>query len=155
MTNPNKIKGSQFERDLADTLNKLIKRSVWKRVAGSGALGTIMFEPALSSDVKGTVESIPREFKVECKVGYNSSKDKSVKQFTLKKEWLDKVAKEAASVFGIPILAGKFLGAREGVKTFIVMDVEVFASLVNTITELKQDNNKLTDMLEHGNTDAD
>lgn len=139
MSNPSKIKGSQFERDVAEILNRLIKKSIWKRVAGSGALGTIMFEPTLNADVKGKVQAIPQEFKVECKVGYNSAKESGVKQFTLKKEWLDKVAQEASNVFGIPILVGKFLGAREGTKVFVAMDVEVFASLINKITELHDD----------------
>lgn len=143
MSNPSKIKGSNFERDVAEILTRLIKKSIWRRVAGSGAIGTIMFEPLLNSDVKGRVESIPQEFKVECKVGYNSSKDKAVKQFTLKKEWLDKIAQEASNVFGIPILVGKFLGAREGTKVFVTMDVEVFAGLVNRVTELHEELLKL------------
>jgi hypothetical protein len=142
LSNPNKIKGSQFERDAAELLNKNVRKSRWQRVAGSGALGTIMHEPTLSSDVKGRVESIPQEFKVECKVGYNNSKAEGVKQFTLKKEWLDKVQQEANQSYAIPMFMGKFLGAREGVKVFVVLDVEVFAKLLNRITELDEENGK-------------
>lgn len=109
--NPNKVKGSSFERLLAEILNKLVRKSSWRRIAGSGALGTIMREPLLSSDVRGKVESISQQFNVECKVGYNSSVGKEVKQFTLKKEWLDKVAEEAKGSYSIPMLAGKFWGA--------------------------------------------
>lgn len=141
MSNPQKIKGSQFERDAAEILNNLVRKSLWKRVAGSGALGTIMHEPGLSSDVKGKVESIPQEFKIECKVGYNNSKDGGVKQFTLKKEWLDKIRMEADQSYSIPMFMGKFLGAREGVKVFVVLDVEVFADLLNNITELSEELN--------------
>jgi hypothetical protein len=140
MSSPQKRKGSDFERLAAEILNKLIRKSLWKRVAGSGALGTIMAEPTLSSDVKGKVESIPQEFKIECKVGYNPSKDKEVKAFTLKKEWLDKIREEANRSYGIPLLVGKFSGAREGVKVFVAMDVEVFADLINRITELYEEN---------------
>ncbi len=144
MSNPNKIKGSQFERDAAEILNKLIRKSQWKRVAGSGALGTIMHEPGLSSDVKGRIDSIPKEFKIECKVGYNTSNVEGIKQFTLKKEWLDKVRMEADQSYAIPLFMGKFLGAREGVKVFVTLDVQVFADLMNMITELKEENDKLT-----------
>jgi hypothetical protein len=145
MSNPQKIKGSNFERLAAELLNKLVRKSNWKRVAGSGALGTIMHEPALSSDVKGTVASIPQEFKVECKVGYNSaSKESGVKQFTLKKEWLDKIAEEAKQSYAIPMFMGKFSGAKEGTKVFVVLDVEIFADLMNKITELKEENDRLT-----------
>lgn len=143
MANPNKRKGSDFERAAAEILNTSVKRSLWKRVAGSGALGTIMGEPALSSDVKGQVLSIPQEFKVECKVGYNSAKESGIKQFTLKKEWLDKIREEADRSYSIPMFMGKFLGAKEGVKVFVVLDVEVFAQLLNRITELKEENDKL------------
>jgi hypothetical protein len=143
MSNPNKIKGSQFERDAAELLNKYIKKSSWRRIAGSGALGTIMHEPLLSSDVKGKVQSIPQEFKVECKVGYNTSKVQGVKQFNLKKEWLDKVKQEADQSYAIPMVMGKFLGAREGTKVFVVLDVEVFADLINRITELHDDLSKV------------
>jgi Holliday junction resolvase len=130
MTSSSKRKGNQWERDLAELLTKTVKKSIFRRVAGSGALGTIMFEPTLSSDVKGKVESIPQEFKVECKVGYGGST-----QLTIKKEWFDKVREEAARSFGIPFVACKFSGAREGTRYFIAMDVEVFADLVNRITE--------------------
>lgn len=131
-----KIKGTAFENQAVEILNKLIAKATFKRVPGSGMLGTILNEPGLSSDIKGKVESIPKEFRIEAKVGYNSSKAEGVKQFTLKKEWLDKIQMEADQSFSIPFLIGKFLGAREGVKVFVVMDVEVFAELVNRITEL-------------------
>ncbi len=142
MTNPQKRKGSDFERLTAELLNKLIKKSIWKRIPSSGAIGTIMMEPGLTSDVKGKVESIPQEFKVECKVGYNSSKVEGVKQFVLKKEWLDKVNQEALASYGIPMLVGKFTGAKEGVKVFVVLDIEVFSNLINRITELNEENGK-------------
>lgn len=145
MSNPQKIKGTTFERDVAEILTRIVKKSLWKRVAGSGALGTIMGEPMLSSDVKGKVGSIAKEFRVECKVGYNTAKEQGVKQFTLKKEWLDKVKEEADRSYSIPLLLGKFSGAREGVKVFAVMDVEVLAELLNKITELN-------DAIEAGHT---
>lgn len=144
MSNPQKIKGSNFERLAAEIMNKLVKKSIWKRVAGSGALGTIMGEPTLASDVKGKMEALPYEFKVECKVGYNTSKDGGVKQFTLKKDWLDKVKLEADRSYSVPMLMGKFLGAKEGVKVFVVMDVEEFTKLLNKITELYEENGKLS-----------
>jgi Holliday junction resolvase len=136
MTGAAKRKGNQWERDLAELLTSLVKKSIFKRVAGSGAFGTIMVEPSLSSDVKGKVESIPQEFKVECKVGYGGAT-----QLTVKKEWFDKVREEAARSYGIPFVACKFSGAREGTRYFIAMDVDVFANLVNRITELNDELN--------------
>lgn len=128
--NKQKVKGTAFENLAVDLLNEKVKKSKWKRVPGSGALGTILDEPLLTSDIKGKVDSIPQEFDVEAKVGYGGKT-----QFALKKEWLDKINKEAEANFGIPMLVGKFLGAREGVKVFVVLDIDVFAKLINTITE--------------------
>lgn len=138
MGNPMKRKGDDFERQAVELLTALIKDSEWKRIPGSGAIGTSLGEPLLTSDVVGKVASIPKKFKVECKSGYNSSKDSGIKQFTIKKEWLDKVQMEAKATFSIPILAGKFSGAREGTKVFVAMDIETFASIINQITKLQE-----------------
>lgn len=137
MTNPQKRKGSDFERQVVEILNMLVRDGEFKRIPGSGALGTSLLEPLLTSDVVGKVKSIPKKFKIECKVGYNTSKVEGVKQFTVKKEWLDKVKMEADASFSTPLLMGKFLGAREGVKVFAVLDVEDFAALLNHITMLQ------------------
>lgn len=137
MSNPQKIKGTQFEKQATEILNTLIKDSVFKRVPGSGMLGTILGESGLVSDIKGKVDSISKEFKIEAKVGYNPPRVVEVKQFLLKKEWMDKIKREAEQSFGIPMLIGKFLGARDGVKVFVVLDVETFAELINQITDLK------------------
>lgn len=134
----NKVKGSNFERDAVEILNTIVKGSEWKRIPGSGALGTALGEPLLTSDIVGKVHKIPKRFKVEAKVGYGGKT-----QFALKKEWLDKVRMEADATFSTPILIGKFSGAREGVRVFTVMDVEVFAALLNHITKLQEEIDKM------------
>lgn len=133
MANPMKRKGSDFERLSVEILNALIKDSAWKRVPGSGAIGTLLAEPLLTSDIIGVVKSVPKKFKVEAKVGYGGAT-----QFALKKEWLDKIKQEADATFSIPLLIGKFSGSREGVKVFVTMDVETFASIINHITRLQE-----------------
>lgn len=131
MPNKAKRKGSDWERLAVELLNAMVKGGTFKRIPGSGALGTFLGEPILTSDIKGKVISFPQEFKIEAKVGYGGET-----QFTLKKEWLDKVRLEAQATYAIPLLAGKFSGAREGVKTFIVMDIETFTKIINRATEL-------------------
>lgn len=133
-TNKSKNKGSAFERLAVEILNKLIKDSAWKKIPGSGAIGTSLDEPLLTADIVGKVNSIPKKFKVEAKVGYGGEK-----MFTLKKEWLDKVKREATNSFSFPFLIGKFSGAREGVKVFVVMDVEEFSAIINHITKLQEE----------------
>lgn len=134
MPNRQKQKGTDFERLAVELLNKLIKKSFWKRVPASGALGTVMHETILTSDINGVVDAFPKKVKLEAKVGYGGAT-----QFTLKKEWLDKVAQEADVAYAFPALIGKFSGARDGVKVFVVLDIEQFAYLLNLITDLSED----------------
>jgi hypothetical protein len=143
MVNKAKQVGSNWEHDLVEILNKKIEESSWKRIAGSGAIGTSLNEPLLTGDVKGEIEGFYKKFKGECKAGYNSSSNKEVKQFTLKKEWLDKIKAEAEVINHIPILFGKFTGARSGVKHFAVLDLNYFIELINEYIELKADYDKL------------
>ena len=134
MTNPQKIKGSKFERDATKILEALIEGSTWKRIPGSGAIGTTLGEPMLTGDIVGTVPTISTNFKVEAKVGYGGKK-----QFGLKKEWIDKIKEEAKQTYGFPFLIGKFSGATSGTKVFVVMDVEEFSALINQIVDLNEE----------------
>jgi hypothetical protein len=134
-----KAKGNRFESDAVDLLNEKIKGAKFKKIPGSGMLGTSFDEPLLTADVSGTVEGIKRKFKVECKNGYNSSTNKEVKQFTLKKEWLDKVIMEAKDALSTPLLIGKFSGARKGVQVFVVLDIDTFAYFINEISRLNKE----------------
>ncbi|HAQ02979.1 TPA: hypothetical protein DCQ22_03760 [Candidatus Nomurabacteria bacterium] len=131
-----KQKGSTFERDAVELLDKAIKGSKFRRIPGSGALGTTMAESLLTGDLSGKIDLFPKTLKGEAKCGYNSSSVVGVKQFTLKKEWMDKIIEEANNNYSLPFLIGKFSGARSGVKEFIVLDVETFATLINLYTEL-------------------
>jgi len=133
MSSPQKIKGSKFERDIAELLTKLIKKSSWSRIPMSGAIGTNMGISHFRGDVNGTVDSMPKKFKIEAKVGYGGAK-----QLTLKREWLEKIKEEAESDYAIPLMAGKFSGSRGTVKTFICMDTDTFAYLINYITDLDE-----------------
>lgn len=143
MVNKNKVKGSTFERDVATMLEARIKDSEWKRIPASGAMGTALGEPLLTGDVKGKVDGFFAEFRGECKVGYNPSTNKEVKAFTLKKEWLDKIQKESKNSFCFPLFFGKFSGAKEGVKVFVVLDINDFAEIINRYVELSRQLEKL------------
>lgn len=134
-----KDRGSRWERDAVNILNNLIKLSAWKRIPGSGAIGTILGESLLTGDLTGAVEGYPKKFKAECKVGYNPSTNKEVKSFSLKKEWLDKIKQESENACSAPLLLGKFDNVREGVKHFVVMDIKDFADIMNYITDMNKE----------------
>ena len=139
MTFKSKVKGGAFEHDAVELLNSKINGARFKRIPSSGALGTTFGEPLLTGDLKGEVEGIKRKFKVEAKCGYNSSTNKEVKQFTLKKEWLDKIIMEAKDALSTPLLIGKFSGARKGVQVFVVLDIDTLAYFINEISRLNKE----------------
>ena len=139
MTNKSKTKGSKFEHDAVNILNSSIDGAHFRRIPGSGAIGTSLGESLLTGDISGSVDNFPKKFKVECKAGYNSSSNKEVKQFTLKKEWLDKIWSEAQDVYALPILIGKFDNVHSGTKEFVVMDIDIFSEIINRYTLLQKE----------------
>jgi hypothetical protein len=129
-----KRKGADFERKVVKYLNKKIKSGIFKRVAGSGAIGTIVDEPYLMGDINGEVTGVPRKFKLEAKIGYGGSK-----QMTLQKEWLDKILEEASHTNAVPGLVGRFSGSRSGMEEFVILSLDDFIYLLNVISELHED----------------
>lgn len=135
MVNKEKRKGTDWERQFVELILNRIEKSKAKRIAGSGAIGTILDEPLLTGDVILEFPAFPKKFRVECKVGYGGSK-----QLTVKKEWFDKIIEEAKSSYSIPLIACKFLGAKEnGVKYFLALDIDTFCDIINWINELKHE----------------
>jgi len=133
MPSYSKRKGAQFEMEAVKMLTLLIKDSEWKRVPGSGAMGTSLGIPLLFSDIVGKVKNFRQKFRVEAKAGYGGAQ-----QFTMRKEWLDKILEEAKSTYSFPFLIGKYSGAREGSRVFVVLDVNIFASLINEYTDMQK-----------------
>jgi len=131
-----KVKGTAFEILVAELLNQNIKNSHWKRIPMSGAIGTFMKEPELQGDIVGSVDSFPKKFRIEAKVGYGGAT-----QLTLKKEWLDGIKRDSLNSNSIPLMMGKFSGAREGVKVFVTMDLDTFCQLINDYTALFEELN--------------
>jgi Holliday junction resolvase len=131
-----KDKGSGFERDIVKLLNDKLKYGEFKRVPGSGAMGTSLHEATLTGDVTGKILGIPRVLKIECKVGYGGET-----QLALKREWLNKIKQEAEQAYGFPIMIGKFSGARkaDGVQEFAVLDIDSFIFLMNLISDLQHE----------------
>lgn len=112
-------------------MNSNLREAEFKRVPGSGALGTIMSESRLSGDVKGKVPFLSKGFTIEAKTGYGGST-----QHVVKKEWLDKVREEAEASYTIPLLACKFSNARTGAKHFVCMDFDAFYEIMNEANNL-------------------
>ncbi|MEM4134558.1 MAG: hypothetical protein QXV73_05115 [Candidatus Micrarchaeia archaeon] len=133
MVNSRKRKGTDWERELVKLLEQ-IPQSKAKRIATSGAIGTYLEEPQLTGDVVLMLDDLPKKFRIECKVGYGGSV-----QITLKREWFDKIKKEAQSSYSIPLVALKFSGVREKdvVRYVIAMDLETFIDLMTYLVNLK------------------
>jgi len=142
MTSSQKRKGTDWERQAVKLLEELIPNSTWKRIAGSGAIGTIMNVPELGSDIVGNIEAVGKGIRGEAKVGYGGAT-----QITVKREWFEKVREEAEKVSGIPILVCKFSGSRGTVRYFMSMDFDAVHDLFEQVNKLYESEIKLLDEL--------
>jgi hypothetical protein len=137
-----KRKGKSWEYQARDQLNAMFSQT-WKRIPGSGAIGTIVEIPHLTGDLIGKYEFIPFVFRGECKVGYGG------KDMTIHKEWFDKIRKESEENFNnIPCVLIKFDGARDGVRYFIALDFQAWFDLLKWIERLYNENVEILGELE-------
>jgi hypothetical protein len=132
MVNKNKVKGSQWERDAAELLNREFPNT-WKRIAMSGALGTILEIPSLQGDVTGKYSFFPIKFLAEAKVGYGGV------QMKIEKEWFDKIKEQASHSYSLPVVLLKFEKARTGVRHVICMDFETWNKIMSEMEDLKNE----------------
>lgn len=129
--NKNKDYGYDWERELVATFKKFGNS---KRTPGSGAWGTLTNDASLQGDV--TLEVDGFKFLVEAKAGYGGSAS-----ITIKREWLDKVTKEAnnQSPPRVPLLALKMKNGKTDNSKLVVMALDVFTALLERINQLVLD----------------
>lgn len=142
MVNKNKVKGTRWENQIVELFEKEIPLSAAKRIPASGAMGTIMGEPLLQGDVVLKVYGLPSTIKIDNKVGYGGET-----QLTVKRDWLNKIREEAERTHSIPAVACKFSNARkaDGVQYFIALDFLAFCGIMNHITKLQKELDKLAE----------
>jgi hypothetical protein len=144
MSSSQKQKGSQWERDCCKLQEELINGSEWRRVALSGAMGTILHETTLMGDIKGIVPGLYKHILGECKVGYGG-KD----QLTIKRDWLRNTVEDAQKAGEIPVLFCNFSGAkRDENKYFVVLPNETFALFMLEIGRYAKIEEELTIQVE-------
>jgi len=139
MSKKQKVKGVKWERDAVKLLQEAFPDGKFRRVAGSGAIGTIMDEPLLAGDILAVFPNFPREFRAEAKVGYGGAT-----QMAIKREWFEKIKEEARGTYSLPMLMGKFSGARGECKYFVAFDFDTFVDLMKLFVELAESEADLT-----------
>jgi Holliday junction resolvase len=132
MPNPQKIKGTRWERDSVKLLNKKFP-DTWRRIALSGALGTMLDMPILMPDISGKYEHLDRKVVGECKVGYGG------KQMKIEKEWFDGIREIAEKNYALPVVVLKFEKSRTGVKHIMCLDFEAWDSLMIEMAEMRHE----------------
>lgn len=128
--NKQKEKGTRWENEAEEKLNKAFPFT-WTRIRASGAWGTLADIPQLKGDIKGKYPFMSKPLLGECKVGYGG------KVMTIKKEWFDKVAQEAAETYSLPVVLLKFEQSRSGVKYIICMDFEVWNQIMEELEDCR------------------
>ena len=137
-----KAKGANWEREAVKLLEELVDSSSWKRIAGSGAIGTTLGEPFLRGDIVGDIPHLGRTLRGEAKVGYGGAT-----QISFKREWLEKIREEAEGTYSIPFVVCKFSGARGEVKHFVALDFEAFADILNQVKVIADSERKLLEQV--------
>jgi Holliday junction resolvase len=135
MVNKNKIKGSKWERDAIKQLAPHARSA--KRIPGSGALGTILMESRLTSDGIVEYEFLPKPIKLEMKYGYGGST-----QMTIKREWMEKVRKEALQTGALSAVLLKFRDVTGGdieSSKWVCFSVEDWNRIVSHLNDLFSD----------------
>lgn len=145
-----KKKGTRWERDAVKLLEENIAGSSWRRLAGSGAIGTIMKEPLLKGDISGLIPYLGKSFRAEAKVGYGGAT-----QLSFKREWLEKIREEAEGTYSIPLVLCKFSGARGKSKHFVAMDFEAFAELLNQVKTIADSEEELLKKIDEQELETD
>lgn len=143
MTSKQKEKGSRFERQAADVLS--VNGGAWKRIPGSGSLGTNLNLTYLTGDVHGTYPWFKKPFKAENKVGYGTAK-----QITLKREWVTKNREQSAADNKYPCLLLKFNNVTSGdidSSRLICFNFDTWNTMMSDIEELYTEYVALLDKL--------
>lgn len=130
--NRSKAKGDNFERGIAKVLS--VYGGKWRRIPGSGSIGTNLKMSNLTGDLEGTYPFFSKAFKGEAKVGYGTSK-----QMQLKREWFTKVREQSKLDNKYPAVIVKFndvTGGDIGSATAICFNVDTWNSLMQDIQRL-------------------
>ncbi len=108
-------------------------KQLWRRVPGSGALGTIMQYGQLKGDLMGKYPFLPFTFRAEAKVGYGGAK-----QIAMKREWFDKIREEAAGNFNeLPCVLMKYSGVHApNTQHVIAFDFETYQKIIDVIESM-------------------
>ena len=138
-----RTKGKAFERLVANAFSKT--GGDWKRIPGSGAIGTNLKMSNLTGDVVGRYPWWSKGFKGECKVGYGTSK-----QMTFKRLWITKNREEAELDHKWPCIILKFnnvtSGDLESAKV-IGFNWDTWGEMMQEIEELYAENLHLREQL--------
>jgi hypothetical protein len=132
MASKQKDKGSRFERESAAELS--VNGGAWKRIPGSGALGTNLHLSYLTGDVDGKYPWFKKAFKAENKFGYGTSK-----RITILREWLTKNRAQCELDNKYPCLLLKFdsvTGGDLGSAKLICFNFDTWNKLMADIEEL-------------------
>ena len=140
MTFKSKDKGSRWERESASELSK--SGGSWKRIPGSGSLGTNLKMPELMGDLSGHYNWFKKKFLGEGKFGYGGSK-----QLTLKREWITKNREQAVLNNSYPTLLLKFsdVTSGDGSAKLICFNFDTWNQMMSDVQELYENYLKLVE----------
>jgi len=136
-------KGKAFERETAVLAGESAKgKKYGRRIARSGAIGTVEGIAQLAGDVRWMLPWLDSEIHLECKHGYDKSKTDQ-KTMTIYKEWFDKHMAQSKTFDFYPAWAFKFnLTRQNGMSKMVVIPFPVMERVLyeanNVYEELEE-----------------
>lgn len=133
--NRSKAKGDRFEREVAKDLS--VHGGKWRRIPGSGSIGTNLKMSNLTGDLEGTYPWFTKAIKGEAKVGYGTSK-----QMQLKREWFTKVREQAKADNKYPVVIVKFddvTGGDLGSAVAVCINMDTWNTMMSDIERLNDE----------------
>lgn len=132
MTNKSKQIGTRWEREATKILSKNAKKV--RRIPGSGAIGSVCSEPGLVGDIVLEYAFLNKPIRIEAKYGYGSDSSMAIKR-----EWMEKIRKQAKASRSIPAIVLKFRDVTSGdieSAKWICFSFEDWLELVDYLNDL-------------------
>lgn len=133
-------KGKAFERETAALAGASSKGvSYGKRIAKSGAYGTMDGIPQMAGDARWMLPWLDSEIHIECKHGY-SDKGQERKSMRLEREWFDKHMTQAKALDFYPAWAFKFkFTQQDGMSKMIVIPFPVIERVLSVVNNMHEE----------------
>ena len=131
-------KGKRWEREVANNLS--VNAGEWKRIPGSGAIGSTTGDATLQGDVVGRYPWWHRPIRAEAKYGYGTSS-----RLQILRDWIIKIREQSRGSNSLPCLLLKFKNVTTGDPSakLIAFDLETWNKMMGMLNTFWEEHLRL------------